>query len=593
MGAIAKKYCRKIFVTDDNPRNENPKKIRKAIISSCKKLAVDIGSRRKAIEAAIKELREGELLLVAGKGHEETQDYGKKIINFSDKNVIKEIVGKRKFYFAKSNWSQNLAEKTFKNKNLRKINYNGVSINTRTIKKNNLFFAVRGKNTDGHKFIKEAFKKGAVKSVVSKNVSQVSNKRLIKVKNTLSSLNRLAKVTRENSCARIVGITGSVGKTTLKDLVNFALKNYGTVYCSPRSYNNKFGVPLSLSNLKRNTKYGVFEIGMNKRGEIDNLSKIIQPETAIIINISEAHLENFNSINDIAKAKSEIIGNILDIELIDQLNGEYEIDTIYHLAALLSTRAEFAPQSAHDVNVGGTMNLLNLALEQGRSQGKQIKFFFPSSIAVYGLKNLEEKELSGTIKENSYRNPSTMYGCNKLYCEHLGSYYSNHYQRLGAEKYQSYIDFRSIRFPGIISSKTIPTAGTSDYMSEMLHAAAQGKPYSCFVREDTQIPFMTMPDAIGAIIQIMNVPRRNLNQPVYNIRSFSPTAEEFHQKLLKFFPDAEIEYEVNEKRQKMVDSWPMDTDDSAAKKEWNWHSEHNLNNGLKEYLIPELQEMYK
>ena len=312
MGAIAKKYCRKIFVTDDNPRNENPKKIRKAIISSCKKLAVDIGSRRKAIEAAIKELREGELLLVAGKGHEETQDYGKKIINFSDKNVIKEIVGKRKFYFAKSNWSQNLAEKTFKNKNLRKINYNGVSINTRTIKKNNLFFAVRGKNTDGHKFIKEAFKKGAIKSIVSKNVRQVSNKKLIKVKNTLSSLNRLAKITRENSCARIVAITGSVGKTTLKNLVNFALKNYGTVYCSPRSYNNKFGVPLSLSNLKRNTKYGVFEIGMNKRGEIDNLSKIIQPETAIITNISEAHLENFNSINDIAKAKSEIIGNILE-----------------------------------------------------------------------------------------------------------------------------------------------------------------------------------------------------------------------------------------------------------------------------------------
>ena len=207
----------------------------------------------------------------------------------------------------------------------------------------------------------------------------------------------------------------------------------------------------------------------------------------------------------------EIIGNILDVDLIDQLNGEYEFETIYHLAALLSTRAEFSPRSAHDVNVGGTMNLLNLALEQGRSQGKQIKFFFPSSIAVYGLKNLEEKKLAGAIKENSYRNPSTMYGCNKLYCEHLGSYYSNHYQRLGAEKYQSYIDFRSIRFPGIISSKTIPTAGTSDYIPEMLHAAAQGKPYSCFVREDTQLPFMTMPDAIGAIIQIMSVPRRNLN----------------------------------------------------------------------------------
>ena len=288
----------------------------------------------------------------------------------------------------------------------------------------------------------------------------------------------------------------------------------------------------------------------------------------------------------------EIIGNILDIELIDQLNGEYEIDTIYHLAALLSTRAEFAPQSAHDVNVGGTMNLLNLALEQGRSQGKQIKFFFPSSIAVYGLKNLEEKKLAGAIKENSYRNPSTMYGCNKLYCEHLGSYYANHYQRLGAEKYQSYIDFRSIRFPGIISSKTIPSAGTSDYIPEMLHAAAQGKAYDCFVRENSQIPFMTMQDAINAILQIMSVPKKKLSQSVYNVRSFAPTAEEFRQQLMEFYPDAEIKHKVNETRQKMVDGWPMDTNDSAAKEEWNWQPIHDLDNGLSKYLIPNLKEMY-
>ena len=288
----------------------------------------------------------------------------------------------------------------------------------------------------------------------------------------------------------------------------------------------------------------------------------------------------------------EIIGNIVDVDLIDQLNGEYEFDDIYHLAALLSSRAEFSPQSAHDVNVGGTINLLNLALEQGRSQGKQIKFFFPSSIAVYGLKDLEEKEIARAIKENSYRNPSTMYGCNKLYCEHLGNYYANYYKRLGAEIHHSYIDFRSIRFPGIISSKTIPTAGTSDYIPEMLHAAAQGKPYHCFVRENTQIPFITMPDAIGAIIQIMSVPRRNLSQSVYNIRSFAPTAEDFRQKLLEFFPDAEIKYEVNEKRQKMVNSWPMDTDDSAAKKEWDWHPYHDLDKGLGEYLIPDLKLMY-
>ena len=120
----------------------------------------------------------------------------------------------------------------------------------------------------------------------------------------------MAKVTRDNSSAKIVGITGSVGKTTLKNLLSFSLKNYGKVYSSPHSYNNKFGVPLSLSNLKSNVDYGVFEIGMDKKGEIDNLSKIVKPEIAIITNISGAHFKNFNTLKDIAKAKAEIINNI-------------------------------------------------------------------------------------------------------------------------------------------------------------------------------------------------------------------------------------------------------------------------------------------
>ena len=312
MGKIAKKYCRKIFVTDDNPRNEDPKKIRNIIMKTCKKIAVNIGSRKKAIKTAINELGSNEILLVAGKGHEETQDYGNKIINFSDKNVIKEIIKKRKFFSKKRCWTEEIARKVFKNSNLKNANYDGVSINTKTIKKNNLFFAIRGKNTDGHKFAKEAIEKGAIKSVISKKINQLSNNKIIKVKSTFSSLNNLAKVTRNNSCAQIIGITGSVGKTTLKNLISFALTNYGKVYHSPHSYNNKFGVPLSLSNLKSNTEYGIFEIGMSKKGEIDNLSKIVKPEIAIITNISEAHFENFNTLKDIAKAKAEIIDNILE-----------------------------------------------------------------------------------------------------------------------------------------------------------------------------------------------------------------------------------------------------------------------------------------
>ena len=291
-------------------------------------------------------------------------------------------------------------------------------------------------------------------------------------------------------------------------------------------------------------------------------------------------------------ASEELKGNILDEDLIDQLNVEYEISTIYQLAALLSTRAEFSPRYAHDVNVGGTLNLLNLALEQGRSQGKPVQFFFPSSIAVYGLKNRAEKQAVGCIPEDRFLNPVTMYGCNKLYCEHLGTYYSQHYQRLGAEQHHCYIDFRSIRFPGIISSKTIPTGGTSDYLPEMLHAAAKGEIYKCFVREDSQIPFMTMPDAVQAIQDIMTTPMDNLNQTVYNIRAFSPTVEEFRKKIIEVFPQAKIEYDINEKRQNMVDSWPTDTDDSAARSDWNWNPQHDLETGMKEYLIPEMKKIY-
>jgi len=291
-------------------------------------------------------------------------------------------------------------------------------------------------------------------------------------------------------------------------------------------------------------------------------------------------------------ANEEIIGNILDKSLVEQLNGEYEFDTIYHLAALLSTRAEFSPRAAHDVNVGGTLNLLNLAIEQSRSQGKSVKFFFPSSIAVYGFSGLEEKNFAGAIKEDSHRNPTTMYGCNKLYCEHLGNYYAKNYQRLGAEKHQRFIDFRSIRFPGIISSKTIPTGGTSDYIPEMLHAVAKGKPYNCFVRVDTQIPFITMPDAIFAITTLMNTSEVNISRTVYNIRSFAPTAGEFRQKVLEYFPNAKIGFQVMEKRQKMVDSWPADTDDDMAKIDWNWKPTHNLDSGMKDYLVPDLQKMY-
>ncbi len=310
MGKIAGKYCRKIFVTDDNPRSENPKFIRRSIMKGCKNLATEIGDRRKAINAGINELKQNEILLVAGKGHEQIQDYGKKTKKFSDKKIIKEIVINNKFNNKKDFSSNYLLKKTFKNNDIKNINYNGVSINSKTSKKNNLFFAIKGKKHDGHKFVKQALKNKVVKIIVSNKIKNIPKRKIIKVKNTFASLNKLAKVTRDNSLAKIIGITGSVGKTTLKNLISFSLESYGKVYHSPHSYNNSYGVPFSLSNLKKNIDYGVFEIGMDKKGEIDKLSRLVKPETAIITNISGAHFKNFNTLKDIAKAKAEIINNI-------------------------------------------------------------------------------------------------------------------------------------------------------------------------------------------------------------------------------------------------------------------------------------------
>jgi threonine 3-dehydrogenase len=285
-------------------------------------------------------------------------------------------------------------------------------------------------------------------------------------------------------------------------------------------------------------------------------------------------------------------GDILDVRLLERLQSEYEIHAIYHLAALLSTRAEFTPEAAHRVNVEGTMLLLKLAIEQSRWHGTPVKFLFPSSIAVYGLPSVAAKKLAGRVKEHQWNYPITMYGCNKLYCEHLGRYYSTHYRQLAADAETGGIDFRSIRFPGLISALTMPSGGTSDYAPEMLHAAAQGKNYACFVREDVKIPFMAMPDAISALLKLQAAPRKNLSQVVYNIGAFNPSAGEIRDIVLKAFPRAEITFRPDDKRQRITDSWPEDVDDSAARNDWGEKPEYDQQRAFEEYLMPEIRRRY-
>lgn len=288
-----------------------------------------------------------------------------------------------------------------------------------------------------------------------------------------------------------------------------------------------------------------------------------------------------------------IQGDILDNMLLGRLVAEYEIRTIYHLASILSTKAEYNPETAHKVNVEGTLNLLRLGVEQALWQGKPVKFIYPSSIAAYGIPDLETKNTSGKIKEYEWLNPITMYGCNKLYCEHLGRYYTRHFRQLAVDRPKNSIDFRCLRFPGLISAVTVPTGGTSDYGPEMLHNAALGKAYSCFVREDTRLPFMVMPDAIKALIKLWEAPRENLKRLVYNVTSFSPTAADFFSIIKKSFPQAEVAFNPHLSRQAIVDSWPADVDDSAARTDWAWQPDYDQERAFSEYLLPAIKNRYQ
>ncbi len=287
--------------------------------------------------------------------------------------------------------------------------------------------------------------------------------------------------------------------------------------------------------------------------------------------------------------RDSVVTNILDTNSLERINAKYEISEIYHLAAILSTRAEFSPHTAHDVNVGGTLNLLRMAVEQASSQGSTVKFFFPSSIAVYGL---IEKERAGAITEDQQCRPQTMYGCNKLYCEHLGRYYSNYYRRLSADSLGGRIDFRAIRFPGLISAETLPSGGTSDFGPEMIHAAAKGETYACFVRPDTTMPFMTMPDAVTAIGKMMAAKKELLSKSVYHISAFSVSAEDFAGKVTSLYENASVTFEVNDKRQTIVDSWPAKVDDSAARGEWGWEPQFGFDAAFDDYLVPEINRRY-
>jgi nucleoside-diphosphate-sugar epimerase len=258
---------------------------------------------------------------------------------------------------------------------------------------------------------------------------------------------------------------------------------------------------------------------------------------------------------------------IVDVAKKDKLQevvDRYNVDTIYHLAAVLSATGEQNPQFAWNLNMGSLYNVLEIAREQGIT-----RVFWPSSIAAFGPTTPRLKTPQETVLI-----PTTMYGVTKVAGELLCNYYFAKFN----------VDVRGLRYPGIISSETPPGGGTTDYAVEIFYEAIKKKKYTCFVREDTVLPMMYMPDCIKSTIDLMEAdPSKIKRHDSYNLAGMSFSAGELAEEIKKHIPEFKCEYKPDF-RQKIADSWPMSIDDSAARKDWNWKPDYDLATMSKEMI---------
>ncbi len=256
--------------------------------------------------------------------------------------------------------------------------------------------------------------------------------------------------------------------------------------------------------------------------------------------------------------------DILDKKSLEKVIDEYDIDTIYHLAAILSAKGEKNPQLAFNVNILGLYNIL----EVGREFSLE-RIMVPSSIAAFGPETPKDNTPNDTVLR-----PRTMYGISKVTGELLGLYYW--------EKYG--LDVRGVRYPGIISWNAMPGGGTTDYAVEIFHYALRGEKYVCFLKEDTVLPMMYMPDAIKALTSLAEAPSENLiHRTDFNIQAMSFAPKDLVEEIRKYIPDFEIEYKPDY-RQKIADSWPRSLDDSAARKEWGWKPDYDMKAMVKDII---------
>jgi len=248
--------------------------------------------------------------------------------------------------------------------------------------------------------------------------------------------------------------------------------------------------------------------------------------------------------------------DVRDGKKLAEVVDKYGIDTIFHMAAILSATGEKNPQLAWNVNVGGLYNVLEVGKEKSL-----FRIFIPSSIAAFGPETPKVNTPQETVLK-----PRTMYGITKVIGERLGEYYFWKYN----------LDVRGVRYPGIISSKTLPGGGTTDYAVEIFYEALRKKRYTSFLKPQTRLPMMYMPDCLKATLMLMEAPLENLKHHTdFNVAGMSFSVEELALEIKKRIPEFEIDYRPDY-RQAIADSWPESIDDSAARQEWGWSPDYDL-----------------
>jgi nucleoside-diphosphate-sugar epimerase len=254
-----------------------------------------------------------------------------------------------------------------------------------------------------------------------------------------------------------------------------------------------------------------------------------------------------------------------DAAAVEALVGEHEIDTIYHLAAILSASAEGKPQKAWDVNMGGLYAILETARERGCA------VFTPSSIAAFGPGTPPDPTPQETVQR-----PTTIYGVTKVAGELLADYYHSRFD----------VDTRGLRYPGLISYMTPPGGGTTDYAVQIFYAALRDGRYTCYLEPDTQLDMMYMPDALRAAMELMDAPAGRLeHRNAFNVTAMQLTPDRLADAIRSHLPSFRVDYDVDPVRQRIAESWPRRIDDSAAREEWGWRPAYDMDAMVEDMLV--------